>query len=130
MSTSDTSGDEVVAEGVPTPDGDAGVIQTDYTIGQDNIEGRLGKLGFDIHNPVFVVSAGVIILFVIYALIFQQQASDFFGWLRPTLTSTFDWFFLTAGNIFVVFCLFLICSPWGKIRLGGTEAEPDFSYAG
>lgn len=32
---------------------------TDYQVGQDNIQ----KWGFDVHNPVFGISAGLIILF-------------------------------------------------------------------
>lgn len=70
------------------------------------------------------------VLFVAFALIAPQQAADFFGWLRPALTSSFDWFFLWAANIFVVFCLALIVSPWGSVRLGGAEATPDYSYLG
>jgi hypothetical protein len=46
------------------------------------------------------------------------------------LTSNFDWFFLLSANIFVLFCLFLIVSPWGSVRLGGTEATPDYGYPG
>jgi BCCT family betaine/carnitine transporter len=30
----------------------------------------------------------------------------------------------------VLFCLFLVVSPYGRIRLGGAEAKPDYSYAG
>ena len=71
--------------GVPAPEGEAGLIDTDYEIGQDNIETQIGPFGLDIHNPVFAVSAGVIVLFVVAALIFPTQAADFFGWLRPAL---------------------------------------------
>ncbi|MCB1804267.1 MAG: BCCT family transporter, partial [Candidatus Competibacteraceae bacterium] len=60
----------------------------------------------------------------------REQASAFFEWMRGGLTSNLDWFFLSAGNIFVVLCLFLIVSPYGSVRLGGTEAKPDYSYAG
>ncbi|WP_223478409.1 BCCT family transporter [Oricola indica] len=116
--------------GIPEPEGDAGLIETDYEIGQDNIEAQIGPFGLDIHNPVFAVSAGVIVLFVVVALIFPQQAADFFGWLRPALTSTFDWVFLLAGNIFVIFTVALIFTPYGSIRLGGKEATPDYSYIG
>jgi len=35
-----------------------------------------------------------------------------------------------AANIFVLFCLFLIVSPYGKIRLGGPDAKPEYSYSG
>ena len=116
--------------GVPAPEGEAGLIETDYEIGQDNIETQIGPFGLDIHNPVFAVSAGVIVLFVIVALIFPQQAADFFGWLRPALTSSFDWLFLLAGNVFVIFTVALIFTPYGSIRLGGKEATPDYSYIG
>ncbi|WP_397542074.1 BCCT family transporter [Roseovarius salis] len=122
--------DETDIQGIPKPEGHSDIIETDYRIGQDNIQTKIGPLGLDIHNPVFVISGLVIIAFVAYALAAPAQASEFFGWLRPTLTSTFDWFFLWSANIFVIFCLLLIISPWGSVRLGGTEATPDYSYAG
>ena len=37
---------------------------------------------------------------------------------------------MTAANIFVLFCLYLIVSPLGKVRLGGVDAKPDYSYPG
>lgn len=115
---------------IPEPQGPASIIETDFEIGQDNIEGRLGPFGFDIHNPVFMVSGITVVLFVFYALALPEQATAIFGWLRPALTSNFDWFFLWSANIFVIFCLALIVSPWGSIRIGGRDATPDYSYAG
>jgi BCCT family betaine/carnitine transporter len=115
-------------QGIPAPEGEADLIETDFEIGQDNLEGRLGPFGFDIHNPVFLISGLSIVAFVAYALAAPQQSAEFFGWLRPALTSTFDWFFLGAANVFVLFCLFLIVTPWGSVRLGGKEATPDYSY--
>ena len=114
----------------PDPEGAAGTIDTDYEIGQHNIEGNVGPFGFDIHNPVFLISGVSVVAFVFYALALPEQASSFFGWLRPALTSTFDWFFLSSANIFVLFCLFLIVTPWGGVRLGGKEAVPDYTYPG
>ena len=72
----------------------------------------------------------LIVGFVIFVLMFQEGAAVFFGELRPWLTSTFDWVFMGAANIFVLFCLFLIVSPLGRIRLGGVDAKPDYSYTG
>ncbi len=112
------------------PGGEPGLIQTDYKIGDQNVEGRVGPFGFDIHNPVFLISGLTVIAFTSFALILPEQSSTFFGWLRPALTSTFDWFFMSAANVFVIFCLFLIVSPWGSIRLGGADATPDYGYPG
>ncbi|MDO6585501.1 BCCT family transporter [Salipiger sp. 1_MG-2023] len=122
----DTSG----GQGIPEPDGPSGLIDTDYEIGQDNYEAQIGPIGLDIHNPVFAISAVAVIAFVFYALALPEQANAFFGWLRPALTSTFDWFFMGAANIFVLFCLALIVLPVGKVRLGGADAQPDYTYLG
>jgi BCCT family betaine/carnitine transporter len=101
-------------------------VETEYEIGQDNVT----PFGLDIHNPVFAISSVAIVAFVLVTLLFQGPATEFFGWLRPFLTATFDWFFLSAANIFVLFSLFLFLSPMGKIRLGGSEARPDYGYLG
>jgi BCCT family betaine/carnitine transporter len=122
--------DQTTNQGIPEPEDPSSLIQTEYEIGQDNLEGKVGPIGFDIHNPVFMISSLSIVAFVFYALALPDQASTFFGWLRPFLTSTFDWFFLLSANFFVVFCLFLIVSPWGSVRLGGKGATPDYTYVG
>jgi BCCT family betaine/carnitine transporter len=67
---------------------------------------------------------------VFYALALPEQSTALFSWLRPAVTSTFDWFFIGSANIFVLFCLFLIVSPYGRVRLGGKEAVPDYGYVG
>ena len=102
------------------------IEEIDYEIGQDNIE----VFGLDIHNPVFVVSALAIIALVLLTLMFQEGAAEMFGALRPWLTSTFDWVFMGAANLFVLFCLLLVITPVGAVRLGGIDAKPDYSYAG
>jgi betaine/carnitine transporter, BCCT family len=98
----------------------------DYEVGQDNIR----VFGLDIHNPVFVVSAGVVMAFVVLALLFPASAAGFFEWLRPWLTDNFDWPLMMAANLFVLFSLFLIVTPLGSIRLGGEDATPDYGYLG
>ncbi|WP_404420723.1 BCCT family transporter [Thalassospira australica] len=105
-----------------------GQIDTDYNIGQDNIEGHLGPIGFDIHNPVFAVSALTVIAFVAYTLLLPDQANSVFSLLFSEVTQGFDWFFIGAADIFVILCLVVVLSPYGKVRLGGKDATPDFSY--
>ena len=117
-------------QGIPEPEGAADVIQTDYEIGQDNIDGNVGPFGFDIHNPVFLISGLAIVAFVFYTLALPEQAGAAFSWLFSAVTKGFDWFFLGAANIFVLFCLVLIVTPMGSVRLGGADARPDYTYIG
>ena len=99
------------------------VSQTEYEVGRDNVQ----FLGLDVHNPVFVVSSLTIIAFVAGVLAFREAAAGAFDALYVWLTSTFDWVFMAAGNILVLFCLLLVVSPLGRVRLGGPDAKPDYS---
>ncbi|EGQ7899322.1 BCCT family transporter [Vibrio parahaemolyticus] len=116
--------------GIKRPDGKVNAIDTDYQIGQDNVALKVGPFGLDIHNRVFAISGMAIVLFVVATLTFRQQVEPFFAGLRAWLVSNLDWFFLASGNVFVIVCLVLILTPLGRVRIGGTEATPDYSYAG
>ncbi|MBB2973330.1 BCCT family transporter [Mesorhizobium sp. RMAD-H1] len=94
--------------------------------GQDNIQ----IAGLDVHNPVFFISAVTIVGFVILALIFRDFAGTALEGLRTWLTSTFDWLFMISANIFVLFCLVIAVSPLGRVRIGGIDAVPDYTYSG
>ncbi len=126
----DNKPSESTDESLPEPEGASDIIETDYEIGQDNITPKLGPFGLDIHNPVFVVSGLVVVAFVIITLAFQDVVGPAFGTMRGFLTANFDWLFLSAGNIFVLVCLGLLISPLGKVRIGGADATPDYSYLG
>lgn len=97
--------------------------QSDYETGQDNIK----LLGLDMHNPVFFISSSLIILFVIITLQFTEQTNQVLTTVRAWSLSTFDGFVMIAVNALLVFCIALIALPVGKIRLGGRDAEPEFS---
>lgn len=112
------------------PDGAVNPIDTDYQIGQDNIIVNVGPFGLDIHNRVFAISGLLVVAFVVLTLAFQSQVEPLFSGMRSWLTANLDWFFLSAGNIFVLVCLGVVLSPLGRVRLGGTEATPDYSYLG
>jgi len=116
--------------GIPRHSGKANPINTDYQVGQDNVVLSVGPFGLDIHNRVFAVSGLAVVIFVFATLIFREQVEPLFVDLRSWLTSSLDWFFIFSGNIFVVVCLGLAISPLGRVRIGGTDATPDYSYSG
>ena len=73
------------------------VEKTPYAIGRDNVQ----FLGLDVHNPVFLVSSLTVVAFVVGVLAFRDAAADAFPALYDWLTATFDWVFLSTGNLFV-----------------------------
>lgn len=128
-SEKDTPTSQENIDGVPAPEGAANLIDTDYVIGQDNFTGKI-SFNLDIHSKVFGISALMIVLFVVLTLALQTEAKPIFEGLRNWLTSHLSWFFLLAGNVFVLLSLFLIVSPLGKVRIGGADAKPDYAYSG
>ncbi|MES3676459.1 BCCT family transporter [Halomonas elongata] len=112
----------------PTPPAVTSDMQTDYVVGQDNIQGRLGPFGFDIHNRVFVVSALASIIFIVLTLLFPQQAGSIFQSIVSFSTGTLDSYFMIVVDGFILFCLALVVLPYGKVRLGGPDARPDHGY--
>jgi BCCT family betaine/carnitine transporter len=122
--------DQSMDAAIPEPEGPTELIDTAHEIGQDNIQPKLGPFGLDIHNPVFLISALTVIAFTVLTMLFQDSVGPLFSDLRTFLTSTFSWFFLLSGNLFVLLCLFLIVTPYGNVRLGGRDATPDYSYTG
>lgn len=100
------------------------IDSTDYKIGQDNVQ----KWGFDVHNPVFGVSTALIFMFLLAILVSEPEtAKTALDGIKWKIIGTFDALFMWSGNIFVLFCLALIFSPYGKIRIGGTDAKTDHS---
>ena len=122
---SDTS-----SHGIPEPEGKADVIDTDYEIGQDNIERQIGPFGLDIHNPVFLISGIAVVIFVFYTIALPEQAAGVFSAMFDFTTKNFDWFLIGAADLVVIFALLLIVTPFGNVRLGGNEAVADYTYLG
>ena len=94
-------------------------------------DGEFRKLfGLDIYlTPVFVISSITIVVFVAGSLVFQEAATEVFKNTREWLTTNLDWFFMIAANLTLLFCLYVACSPLGKVRLGGADAKPEYSNA-
>lgn len=100
------------------------IKNTDYKVGQDNVK----FLGFDVHNPVFIVSTLLTLAFLVAVLATEPaEAKKALDGIKWDIIGKFDSLFMWAGNIFVIFCLATIVMPWGSIRLGGKDAKPDYS---
>jgi choline/glycine/proline betaine transport protein len=85
------------------------------------------KWGFDLHPQVAPISGGLVILFIVLTLVFKEQASSVFTTTLNGIATYGGWFYILAANIFLGVILIFALSKFGRIRLGGQEAKPEFS---
>ncbi len=83
--------------------------------------------GFDLHPQVSLVSGGLVLLFIVLTLIYNEQSVVFFQWLLDTIGNNFGWLYVLAANFFVIVMILLAASKYGEIRIGGPDAYPEFS---
>jgi choline/carnitine/betaine transport len=83
--------------------------------------------GFDIHPHVTISSTAILLVFITLTLMFKQDTSAFFKSALESITTTTGWFLILASNIFIVAAFYFAFGRFGTIRLGGTDAKPEFS---
>lgn len=82
--------------------------------------------GLEVNGPVFFTSSIFIIVSIALTLIFKKEAQSFFADLQTSVAENADWFFILAINIFLVFLIYLVVGKFGKMRIGGQNAKPEF----
>ncbi|MEF8758061.1 MAG: BCCT family transporter [Halobacteriales archaeon] len=97
--------------------------ESDREPGDTNIQ----RWGFDVHPIVFPVSLALIALFVVVTIGLGDQAASAYDAVFNYINSTFGWFYIIAVNIFIISILYFGLSKYGSIRIGGVEAEKEFS---
>lgn len=85
------------------------------------------KKYFDLHKPVFWPAAFLIVSFITITLWVGDPMEEVFKNTQKAISDYGGWFFVLLTNIFLLFCLYIGFSKLGSIRLGGKDAEPEFS---
>ncbi len=85
------------------------------------------RWGFDLHPHVTFASAGFLIVFLGLTLAFQEQAERVFADSLSFIGDNFGWFYILSANIFLIAIVFFGFSRFGRIRLGGPDAKPEFT---
>lgn len=76
---------------------------------------------------MFYTSASLIVGFVLFSVIFNEAVGGIFTPLLNGISTNAGWFFTLTVNIILIFVIYIMFSRYGDIRLGGEDAEPDFS---
>jgi len=93
--------------------------------------GRVLRRFFEAMNPpVFLGSAAVVVVFVGLGGVFSDRAESVFSAVQSGIVENFGWFYVLTATAILAFVLYLLVSPFGSIRLGPDDAEPEFGYFG
>ncbi|WP_040405596.1 choline BCCT transporter BetT [Ectothiorhodospira sp. PHS-1] len=79
--------------------------------------------------PVFITSAVLTLVFVLFAAIFTETAGTVFSAVQGWISDSAGWFYVLAVAGFVVFMVGVAVSSYGNIKLGPDHSQPDYSYA-
>ena len=69
-------------------------------------------------------------IFISLTLIYPNRAESFFAGVMESITINVGWFFIIAANIFIIAALVFAFGKYGNIRIGGSDAQPEFSKFG
>jgi choline/glycine/proline betaine transport protein len=86
---------------------------------------RTGR--FAVHPVVFGCSFGLTVLFLVLTLANLGAAEAAFGAVKDGIARRFGWFFILSVQGFLLLCVYLAASRFGRIRIGGADARPEFS---
>ena len=86
------------------------------------------SLEINVHPFVFGSSILIVFSIISFTLLNITQAAQIFETIQATISSKLGWFYILTVNIVLVFSIYLIFSKYGRIRIGGLGAKPEFTY--
>ncbi|MCA0148222.1 MULTISPECIES: BCCT family transporter [Rossellomorea] len=78
-------------------------------------------------SNVFWITVILVAASVAYGAIAPNSFETVTAKMQTFITSTFGWYYLILVTVIVIFCVFLIFSPMGTIRLGKPDEKPEYT---
>ncbi|MEY8604219.1 BCCT family transporter [Staphylococcus nepalensis] len=78
-------------------------------------------------SPVFIYSAIITGIVVLIGAIVPEQFDTVTNTIKLWITDKLGWYYLILTTFIVFFCVFLIFSPIGKLKLGKPNDKPEFN---
>ncbi|WP_135303948.1 BCCT family transporter [Haloarcula amylovorans] len=91
-------------------------------------KGALASFRDEIELPVFVGGAILTILAIGLIAARPTAAGKALTTWNEWLWRELGWIYMWAMFLAVVFCVWLLVGPWGSIKFGGPDEDPEFSY--
>jgi choline/carnitine/betaine transport len=104
------------------------VFHTD--LDRDPGAGTVQRFGIDVHPVVFPLSLLAVAAFVALTIGLGEQAATAYQTLFEYVNRNFGWLYVLAVNVFLIALVGFGFSRYGHVRLGGPDADPEFSRLG
>lgn len=78
-------------------------------------------------SPVFIYSAIIVLIVVLIGAILPEQFDNVTNVIKMWITDKLGWYYMILTTVIVFFCIFLIFSPIGKLKLGKPNDKPEFN---
>ncbi|TVP57833.1 MAG: BCCT family transporter [Gemmatimonadales bacterium] len=86
------------------------------------------KEKLELSPGVFFPAIIIIGIFLVFGVFFVEQTEQVFDVVQGGIVDNFGWFYVMSVAFFLFFVIALFFSPWGSIRLGEDDSEPEYSY--
>ncbi|MGH8380524.1 BCCT family transporter [Pseudomonas sp.] len=81
-----------------------------------------------VNSVVFITSALLILVLTALLIAVPEKAGEVLNVAQTWLTRSFGWYYMLVIGGYLVFVIVLAFSSFGKLKLGGKDDKPDFSY--
>ncbi|SES93092.1 glycine betaine transporter [Oceanobacillus limi] len=78
-------------------------------------------------SSVFYITIALVIVAVIIGAMFPELSEEVTTNVNAFLSTSFGWYYMWVMSFLIIISIFIIFSPYGKIKLGKKEDKPDFS---
>lgn len=80
-----------------------------------------------LHSGMGIASKGMIAAFVLFTVLNIDFASGVYSSIRSTIESGLSWYYISLLTVAFLFCIYLMFSRFGSVRLGSDDSRPEFS---
>lgn len=84
------------------------------------------RLGLRTNPVIFFWSAGLMVLFLVVLLAMPRQIGAVFTTGREWIVTNLGWFFILGVSSWLIFLVWVALSRYGHLRLGGSDARPEY----
>lgn len=86
-----------------------------------------GKIKYHNQPATFFISAALIIGFVVITIPLQKVLGEVFSKMMNFSMEYLGWAFVLEVNIFLIYCIYLMFSKYSHVKIGGQDAQPEFT---